>query len=66
MVDDAAMLKVGLRGEFDLSPEIILYKTIVTGGTIQGPVRCLPLPPRLFPVVGAGPWQGQQLTHLNL
>ena len=30
MVDDAAMLKVGLRGEFDLSPEIILYKTIVS------------------------------------
>ena len=28
-VDNAAMLKVGLKGEFDLSPESILYKTIV-------------------------------------
>ena len=30
MVDDAAILKVGLREEFDLSPRIILYKTIVS------------------------------------
>ena len=29
MVDNAAMLKVGLREEFDLSPRIILYKTTV-------------------------------------
>ena len=33
---------------------------IVTGGTIQGRSA------RLFPVVGAGPSPGQQLTHLNL
>ena len=28
-VDNAAMLKVGLKGEFDLSPDSILYKTVV-------------------------------------
>jgi len=28
-VDNAAMLKVGLKGEFDLSPESILYKLVV-------------------------------------
>ena len=37
MVNDAAMLKVGLRGEFDLGPKIILYKTIVSKYRILTP-----------------------------
>ena len=37
MVTDAAMLKVGLRGEFDLGPKIILYKTIVSKYRILTP-----------------------------
>jgi len=36
-VNDAAMLKVGLKGEFDLSPESILYKTIVSKYRILTP-----------------------------
>ena len=37
MVNDAAMLKVGLRGELDLGPKIILYKTIVSKYRILTP-----------------------------
>ena len=37
MVNDAAMLKVGLRGEFDLGPKIIRYKTIVSKYRIVTP-----------------------------
>ena len=37
MVNDAAMLKVGLRGEFDLGPKIIFYKTIVSKYRILTP-----------------------------
>ena len=36
-VNNAAMLKVGLKGEFDLSPESILYKTIVSKYRILTP-----------------------------